>query len=1526
MCVLFIALLSHMLASTNRLSYKALQRGETGFHFRSVKDSHLPLLHIDTKARACSRRPIIYSLLAKFLLAVKQMLSMLSDELSGSETEQSLLEATLRKAIYANSSSESLSTRPAHLSLTDYGPESATQYLRENLQILSQFSCIYGSSSSLHQPHFRPQSHRRSRNKRFRDSAGKQGANRSQELRHIVRKVSVENKQDIQKSPKATAPRFDSFPSQIHTDPVPNTDHSRHRSSSHQDYVPEEDDNDIYEFVPVGSENNFRFRHLGPHVQSASWIDSDSENDHIDHNEVVSDIFDSPLSNKLDRSSSEFAGYSKMKRKGGRSGGVDLEDTWGEDAGLGNCSPSTSFIRRSDSRSPVQDKSKGKGKASASMHNQGRAELSEAAECLWSEPHGQETQENYVAAEYEDNTRLPPPWDQDHGKGKAPLYERSYDRTPDQNRAGPSSKIARSAFHDPGTSLNVGPSEIQSATISDVMSPDDREHELSRLYSKSTYSSRDLTASSILETLKAQRTATMAGMLDEHSSDSLLTSGGRLESLGNTTSRPSSSPLERSTQSESKRVSKLRSRRKSNRSGNSCKKAARKTTSLQDNVLKLKPSAIDQSEVGQVSSTVQYLINSEINDPFPELNFSQRQSVRPIDYEHLIFGATGDVEDAESSNQIEFGSSLSDRSRCIHQNPDGSNTPHAHMRSADRGWLPDVPQDILLEIVKFISFEDLKNLRLVNKTFAGQLFDTQFQSVVFRFGPEMFKDRSVESDSPLQDKSIFEVLGKKIQKFGIAFEIDLTDGLYYAQQKKNVSTEDAFWGSYKWPGLAYPRFRQLHNLEELADNIKYLKTAMSCLTDASELGLSLDTGHGWLAGADQSDMAIYESRSKKSPIFKRRFAMNRNHSLVEGILFESAQMKTYQCIAKGMGLKEEEWRKLLRSYPPIRSLSWFKDEDEEDEECRDARHAGNLLSILKSRDSYSELRRDLSIANQPQPIPGLFIRHAANAFVYPTNPPASNVPRLQSHIRQALTNDTTIDAAMRQSPQGREVGRRSFNFPLIFNGVNLQKGVGGGSNGVKDEVHSPDIFPLKPNKLTEPQAQWLIETAWAQRAFLASYVTAVVSNKAILGPNIHSLHITKISSGLLHNLADKEFWTALPKLQTVTLLVIPDWRRETHPIEETSDGPKAFITPYTASLHFKDFLDAYIAPLENVSKLTIGFASGGEHATGMLARNNHVLPAPLTSDPKNWLVTRENGASPDPNAPTMISFEHVTSLTVYNAWITPHMLRTFMQSHHDTSLKTLVLDSVSLTTQHSLRTTFIHVGPGEVGSEPQYGPAAWLHETLPTRDCWPALLDDITPGQTFEQQKLAAGMISAEEASEPSFRGNIDCIELKSCGYVQIIGGVKDEEYGQTSLVLPSDDPMDPCLTQLRRELGSHAMVSVDSLYADMVAAAHATLGIGNRNQQQNNNNHQHAVNATAGAARPRQQQTMVRDLAILLGKITSAIHPKEKRVLEMGFGMKFGWGNCLERWGPVVDGCFEGGTGRFSGTITKAGAKGTTE
>lgn len=793
--------------------------------------------------------------------------------------------------------------------------------------------------------------------------------------------------------------------------------------------------------------------------------------------------------------------------------------------------------------------------------------------------------------------------------------------------------------------------------------------------------------------------------------------------------------------------------------------------------------------------------------------------------------------------------------------------------------------------------------------------------------------------------------------------------------KKNITVQDTFWGSYKWQEEHSPRYKQLNDLENLADDTENLGTAMGRLINVSELGLSLDSGLGWLAGADQSDMAIYKSRSQKSKIFKPRFTTDRNDSLAQGVLFESAQRKTAQC------LNEQNQTDEYSRYH-VQTLPSFADTDH-GADYEDARHTGGVKAASPEIRT-PDLVRGLTGDQQAQIAPLIFrypghplVSHSSRGAdmyfppLYTYQPKHGlipnaelNVPRLQPHIMEILLREAKADTAKRAASR-KSTGEKSSRYPLIFNGVNLRAAAEGQRRAVQNQVYNPAKFPLKPNSLTEPQARWLLETAWAQRAFLISYVTSIVANKTILSPKVQSLHITKISSGLLKSLADNEFWAALPTMHTLTLLVVPDWRKEPVPKDE-SQRIGRLIPPFFASLKLKSFLEDFIAPLENVSNLTVGFASGGEYATGMFARNNHILPAPLTSNPKEWLVVRNqtldsnaSDSSSTIETQTMLTFEHIANLTLRNAWITPHMLRTFVKRHRDTSLKTLTLDSMSLTVKHAAQGVPLPARTSEQDFRPRFGKAAWLQERLPTTDCWPALLDSITPGKTFQEQKYEMGLIDSDAlpespefqvegegaGGESSFRGNLNQIILKSCGYVRITAGVTTDEFNQSLLVGLQVERVDPGLHILRAALERHAMFLGEP-------TVHPTPddddddddngdgdgdgggdGGGNDIIISNNASSPPSMAVTIPAQHPGTTRSssssvpapapvpvpaspVLREPFPLMGRIVQAIHPVEKRVLECGFGMRFGWGRNMARWGAVEDGFLEGGTGRFSGVV----------
>ena len=768
----------------------------------------------------------------------------------------------------------------------------------------------------------------------------------------------------------------------------------------------------------------------------------------------------------------------------------------------------------------------------------------------------------------------------------------------------------------------------------------------------------------------------------------------------------------------------------------------------------------------------------------------------------------------------------------------------------NKGWPISLPQDLFRDVAQYLSFNDVKNLRLANRQFAAQLSDLRFQSVVVPFNHELF---GVESQDFKDIQAVGQdtIVGKyasKFGKFGISHELDL-NGLIHSTAKPSTEQHSAWWGSFLWPATQYPRFQDLKQLEDLADAPGLLRSVMARLTEATELGLSIDSGHGWLNGADLSDLAVWDMRRRKSEVFGQNFPAEDIWDKYgrEQIILAGQRNTIDHILGKPFvgGLKRAMFANVpVRPLESYRCQSMQPDLDQE-------QHTGGTLSVF---------RLATATAANPPVQPGLLPPPGQN-FAIPL-PPASAgpCPRLARKPYSHL-----------EMPQ----------YPIIYNGYNVAGEYGGHALSVHRYLAEPSEYPIKPGELTEAQAQWLLETLWAQKAFISCYVTSVIHNRTALH-QVHSLHIGKISSGLLGSLSHTEFWKALPQLHTITILVIPDWRRAHEP------GDGAFnehmpISPTLASNNFARLLRKHIAPLENVSNLKIGFIGGGENAKGLLARGQHILPAPITLNPKAWLTIKD--ATPEVH--TMLSFDHVQKLTFVNCWFSPKMLRTFMNISKDSSLKHLTLESVSMTVPqgHSRSSSFLNRFSDKI--EPRFQPQNWLREIMPHMPVplvWTRVIDFITPGRTIRDYLLAAHFIpptpcdsttsSSRNTPQPdSFRGNIQKLTLKSCGYVHI-SGLTQTEFNQNNLVMPINSPTDPGLLNRKSLLQApgHSIKTADP----------------------------------QGHEYP------------LLGKMTQCVHPVEKIVLERAWGMKFGWENDLSRWASVEDGLFEGGTGRFSGTVSK--------
>ena len=804
-----------------------------------------------------------------------------------------------------------------------------------------------------------------------------------------------------------------------------------------------------------------------------------------------------------------------------------------------------------------------------------------------------------------------------------------------------------------------------------------------------------------------------------------------------------------------------------------------------------------------------------------------------------------------------------------------NDAPACALGQGGHGWPNDLPVDIFILITKYLSHQDVCNLRLVNSTFESILVPVIFRSVVTKFDKSMFDVNLGKWEKKPPEGSIFEKYGMEIHKFGIAFEADL-EGLQTAAAKVIQNTQSSWWGKYTWPVPKYPRFKSLVTLENLADHLPLLRGAFKDLTNVSELALCVDSGHGWLNGPDMSDLAVWNLRcSKGFKVFGKTFqAQNIWHQYGRDELFKWAQLNSINEALKSLkyGSHMEQWgpeSQFLRSVA-IRDFESYAPQADQPDADPD-QHTGGTVPPTNPNAFNAQHQHVFQQAGMPN-------------WAWQVPPAALNHMNLGANP----VNAHLMTRAMHRGSLGRQNVRNRVKkgevtqpqWPIIYNGHNVTAEIGGHCTFVQNKIADPRSFPLQPGHLTEAQAQWLMETVWAQRAFLSAYTTAILTNKANFN-QVHALHIAKISSGLLPSLEQRELWQALPSLRTLKVLVSPDWRTEYMPGDQ-SFQTNMLISPIQASIKFAEFLQRYVSRIEHLSTLTIGFVGGGEHATGLLARNQHVLPAPVTFDPRSWLTDHIH----KPNLNTMIAFNHIKNLSIENAWLSPFMLEGFMTKSKDTSLRQLTLDSVSLTSVNSQRIN-APITTLEDGLKPEYAPAAWVQERLPTEHCWPAVIDRFTPGVTFSQIKYKTGLVDPIQVPPPeaTFRGNVEKLTFKSCGYVKI-SGIPQSDFNQNGLVVPNTIPRD------------HGLTARENLLRE-------ARGLGEM-----------YGNATASVMMREKDQQGHEWFG--LGRLTQCIHPVEKRVLEEAWQMRFGWGDDVERFGAVEDGCFEGGTGRFSGEVTK--------
>jgi hypothetical protein len=663
-------------------------------------------------------------------------------------------------------------------------------------------------------------------------------------------------------------------------------------------------------------------------------------------------------------------------------------------------------------------------------------------------------------------------------------------------------------------------------------------------------------------------------------------------------------------------------------------------------------------------------------------------------------------------------------------------------------WPPDVvPVELFEMITRTLSPKDIRNMRLVCKEFDSKSSPTLFKEVVVPFTAELydmieddvsarmnkgkarvndvssdlssFNAYEAREDTIYHRKSgnrkekhglrVFQGFGPHMNKFGIRFEVTEYDLAMAPAKQSNHKQVDAYHGEYAWPPAGYSRFGRLARLESSADETPRMTAALATLVNVREIGLSIDSGLGFLGGPDRSHHDMIFDRPL--PVFDEGSTAQRPHT--DGAT--------------------QFWSGLRQSRDTFAPSTEFAQER-------------LLMCILDNG--------------------------------------RSGLPTVSTTEYDAKEyDDTTLWPAVKANGI---LGGTDLTTPIrgVFYTTNENK------NDEPTTMHQIPI-PLSPVNLTTQQKQWILETGWAQSAFLDTYILALSDNPQVFH-QVTKITISKISSGLLSKLDHGVFWDALPNAENVTLLVSPDWR--TVGKDDASDADLPMILPSCTVNTFRGVVHR-VSLLGRIKRLRIGYTDGGEYGKGMYGRNQHLMPAPIT------VMEQLLDEHPD-----VLSLDNIEDLTLVNCWLTPQMLKylTNLPTFASAREKFLTLDSVSLTanTKYEREDAFTIKLDGTT------------HEFR--EGSWPAIINDLA--------QLVQSTVPEPEIIDP--HGMPTIVEqdhlpalykkftLNSCGYTHLSTGIG--VFDQSALASDDDDDNDVRVNNSHwfhrrgERIGPHMLTSFD--------------------------------------------------------------------------------------------------------------------
>ncbi|KAL2074405.1 hypothetical protein VTL71DRAFT_8183 [Oculimacula yallundae] len=688
-------------------------------------------------------------------------------------------------------------------------------------------------------------------------------------------------------------------------------------------------------------------------------------------------------------------------------------------------------------------------------------------------------------------------------------------------------------------------------------------------------------------------------------------------------------------------------------------------------------------------------------------------------------------------------------------------------------WPADgLPVELFTLIVSYLPRSGVQNMRLVNKEFDRKVSEALFRTVVVPFRPEIYDITPETTGSNdiahgsimLQDQGmqVFQGFGRWIKRFAMSFEIDHTK-LASPPRKSDQEVILSFWGLYRWPFKQYNRYSQLEGLEQTADETRTMAKALKYISSAKELGLSIDGGLGWLAGADinqrvaeRGDMPIVFGASKFVPELR-------------SILPKVAPKSISQVLAVDPSSSSEYHRYLMMVL----------------EAGIPERDADAAVKMLQADD------------------------HAGTSSLDKGSSEAQQATTILTHIRtgprrRLVTNNSAVLNAVNLTDDSTELSDGEEIESLAADVLTTQLYINPGRKASKNRAETNS---LKPNDLTNAQREMLLEMEWAQNAFMQSWAIAIMDNHSTFS-GIEKLNIARLPSRHIAILRREDFWDSLPSLKCLALAIIPDWREVKK--EATSWVQDSRIAPSQSVSVVYDLLTQQIGRREHIKELHFEWLCGGEYAPGLFARNQNILAAPVVSTAMN-MVDRSQQQS-------VLDLPHIEHLSLKNCWFSPHILYRFLHPMRKGVLQSISFDSVSLTagvpqnarpnpvTQAALaQNAANHAGqwaannflinlqqnvvagagaqipipnPQLVVPDPNAEPT-WLER--PRVGSWADIINFLTPSTTLEDIRHTRGFGPDPEDKEAT---KLTKLSFKSCGYARVALDF-DQSLLEVGLILP---------------------------------------------------------------------------------------------------------------------------------------------